>query len=696
MAGIDQEISMRMNAANNNPQLLMQRYAQQGQNVLDLLSAQLLSNQNKAAENSVNAMFQDTPPVINQLEQENAQSAQREVVNALRPGLEMQGQQMANQGIASNPVNNMRMADGGIVGFAGEGPSLVKEKPTMGSVPQNAVSPDQIKIDAGTYESLTTAIANASTPEIKARNQMLLQDLINKMTDENTHALVMQYIDSTKGVVQPRAQGMAGGGIVALKEGGGIISRILDFFRRDKVQPLTEEEVLETMSQYGLDSGYADPRLRDRGRGINRGIMTLRNIEPEETIEETMETMTVPTRAEQFGQRFPGARRAINEAGGSREGGMKYLKMIGEMQAEAEEDEARRALNYIKMMAGSQDMIDDVDPAVNIPTFANGGGVGQAYLDPETGEPLGVGDKIKRLFQGLTGQLTEEDFYQDPDRMTPQELREYPSAAEIRRARYDVPEEEKLTAQELNAMTREEGQQRLVDRALERRGETDVVEGVALGNRVPSKNANLPDPFGVETIIEQLGEVQEEPPEFRMKGVADAGKPDEKGFIDGIDIRRLQAFLAGGAGQASTAGALGGGLRGLMAEDQRAEKMALTERDLMGRIGASRYGAELDYRAAIASLDRQDREMIYKADRELEKQYVGAEQSAARDFLKEIEDDQLFNLQFMRLQSEFEGAALAAETAALKEKMLDNYMGSYRRGGLREDTGSFGYTAPSE
>ena len=66
MAGIDQEISMRMNAANNNPQLLMQRYAQQGQNVLDLLAAQLLNNQNKAAENSVNAMFQDTPPVVAQ------------------------------------------------------------------------------------------------------------------------------------------------------------------------------------------------------------------------------------------------------------------------------------------------------------------------------------------------------------------------------------------------------------------------------------------------------------------------------------------------------------------------------------------------------------------------------------------------------------------------------------------------------
>ena len=132
-----------------------------------------------------------------------------------------------------------------------------------------------------------------------------------------------------------------------------------------------------------------------------------------------------------------------------------------------------------------------------------------------------------------------------------------------------------------------------------------------------------------------------------------------------------------------------------MAEDQRAEKMDLTERDLMGRIGASRYGAELDYNAAVANLQQKDREMIYKADRELEKQYVGAEQSAARDFLKGIEEDQDFQIEFLRLQSEFEGAALAAEVAAAKEKRLDSAMEAYRRT-LGTSTGSFGYTAPSE
>lgn len=682
MAGIDQEISMRMNAANNNPQLLMQRYAQQGQNVLDLLSAQLLNNQNKAAENSVNAMFQDTPPVVSQLEQENAQSAQREVVNALRPGLEMQGQQMANQGIASNPVNNMGMADGGIVGFATGGPSSGSSAPKMGSVPQNTVSPDQLKIDADMYQNLTKAIANASTPEIKARNQMLLQNLITKMTNDNTHGLVMQYIDSMEGMVQPRAQGMAGGGVVALKE-GGILNRIMNYIRNIDFGGTSREA-----DQFNREVMQA---LNERNMGDSTGIMALRNIEPEEIVE--TETMYVPSRAEQFSQMFPGARRAINEAGGSEEGGMKYLQMMGEMQERAEEDEARRALNYIKMMAGSQDMIDDVDPAVNIPTFAGPeGSLVESDTDAAYRERTGR-DRPRSAFEPLTNfleKLTTPPEYiineagivvPNPSiRRSGEEIAETLREREARMAdiKEDIPG---LSLSERAALAGEE--------LLDVKGNRDIVEEVTeeeviKGGPVPTRT--LPP-----TPLDKLKSVTM----GQATGGFRAPKEVEK-EEGGIDIRRLQAFLAGGAGQASTAGALGGGLRGLMAEDQRAEKMALTERDLMGRIGASRYGAELDYRAAIASLDRQDREMIYKADRELEKQYVGAEQSAARDFLKEIEDDQLFNLQFMRLQSEFEGAALAAETAALKEKMLDDYMGSYRRGGLREDTGSFGYTAPSE
>ena len=60
-------------------------------------------------------------------------------------------------------------------------------------------------------------------------------------------------------------------------------------------------------------------------------------------------------------------------------GGLQYLQMVGRKQQEAKEEEARRAANYIKMLARSQDMIDEVDPANTLPpeitAFFPGGGV---------------------------------------------------------------------------------------------------------------------------------------------------------------------------------------------------------------------------------------------------------------------------------------------------------------------------------
>jgi len=660
MAGIDQEISMRMNAANNNPQLLMQRYAQQGQNVLDLLAAQLLNNQNKAAENSVNAMFQDTPPVVAQLEQENAQSAQREVVNALRPGLEMQGQQMANQGIPTQPAPNMRMADGGIVGFK-KGAPVLGDRPIPQGQP-SAASQDAMSADVSNYiqqyNAYKASLANAPTPaekqEVEARFRIAQQSFDPSVVTAAHQKMAAQ--SSMEGM-----EGFQGGGVVALKE-GGILNRIMNYIRNIDFGGTSREA-----DQFNREVMQA---LNERNMDDNTGIMTLRNMEPEETIEtETMETMYVPSRAEQFSQMFPDVREAVNKSEGSEMGGIKYLKMIGEMQAKAKEDEARRALNYIKMMADNRGMIDAADPAANIPTFKDGGFLNLA-LDHT---PLGADYYTNSNLRTIGREPRERTGKSGEELLLESALAEKIIAPREREERLSALQEERL------------------------RGETDVVEGVALGNRVPSKNANLPDPFDVETIIEQVSEVQEESPEFRMKGVADAEKPDEKGFLDNLDIRRLQAFLAGGANQPSAAGALSGGLRGLMAEDQRAERMALTERDLMGRIGASRYGSFLDYQAAMASLQQKDAEMIFDAEQQFAIEAFKGEQKAASDFLKELRNDDRYLQEVMRLGQEFEGPALAARVAAEQRKTLADYMDS--RAAVLTDGSSantFGYTAPSE
>tara|TARA_R100001079_G_scaffold105559_1_gene72978 strand:+ start:1479 stop:3161 length:1683 start_codon:yes stop_codon:yes gene_type:complete len=560
MAGIDREIQTRMDAANNDPQVAMQRFGN-SQSVLDLISAQLLANQNAEANNAIKAMFTGSNQTeLQRLNQQNAISARNDTISAIMPGVaqkaarDQQAMQRQAMGIPSQPAPNMRMADGGIVGFSVGGMGK-GDRPTAQGQPSAASQDAEAKdIDnyIKAYRDYEASLANAPTAEekqdVEARFKISQQSF---GSDVRTKAhQKMSAESSMKGM-----DDFQGGGVVALGEGGVL-------------------------------------------------------------------------------------------------------------------------------------------------SFGNGGGIGQAYLDPETGEPLGGFDRIKRLFQGITGQLTAEDLYQNPDAMTREELDNFPSPAEIRRARYNVPEAERLSPQELNTMNQEERRERLVNRALRRRGE-----------QTPEKTAGIagtmPDVFNVASMVENLGKPQEESEEFRMKGVTDAGKQEEPvarrglaGLLDKIeknaDMNRLRAFLRGGAGQTSVANALAAADRGLAAEDLRQRQLDIQETDVLGRIAASRYGSELDYRAALANLRQDEREMIYKADRELEKQYLGAEQDAAKTFLADLDDSELFSSQFMRLQQEFEGAQLAAETAALRERLLDDYMNSYRRSGLGVSTGTFGYTAPSE
>jgi len=397
-----------------------------------------------------------------------------------------------------------------------------------------------------------------------------------------------------------------------------------------------------------------------------------------------------PTRAEQFSQMFPKAREYVNRGDGSAMGGLQYLQMVGRKQQEAKEEEARRAANYIKMLARSQDMIDEVDPANTLPpeitAFSPGGGVnsnvGRAYLDPETGEPLGLGARISRLLSGITGGLGEEELYQDPDAMSPQELLDFPSQAEIRRARYNVPEEERLTPQQLNAMTREEGQQRLINRALERRetppAPIDVTkeqydEATAGPARPKDEQKFITDPTAIDVLRQlQTGPVrpQEEPEE-------------KKSIFDNVDIGRLQAFLAGGGGQTSTAGALGGGLRGLMAEDQRREALASKEAIEAAKIASQRYGIEQDYNAALAKLSADNRRMLFEAQQTAIENYAKDDRKLAESMLDNLVTgrDEVFNRKMQDLKIEYGNNPdlLAAEMRAATNSRLNELMKAVRQ-----------------
>lgn len=591
MAGIDTELRMREMAAGGNPQAAQQRYAQ-SKSLMDLLVAQKVSNDYASARNAMQAATQAPAGTVrDQLDMSNAQVTKNDMMRSVMPGVQMkaardsQAMQRQAMGIPTQPAPNIRMRDGGIVGY----------------------------------------------------------------------------------------------------EDGGIIQRIMDFFRRD-MQPITEEQLNEA-DRMDLTGTFTPRMMEERNAAIDA-----RTRAPMPRPDDRAPRAAVsgpPTRAEKFAQMFPKAREAVNQGDGSAMGGLKYLQMVGRKQQEAKEEEARRAANYIKMLARSQDMIDEVDPANTLPpeitAFSPGGGVssnvGRAYLDPETGEPLGLGARISRLFSGITGGLGEDELYQDPDAMSPQELLDFPSQAEIRRARYNVPEEERLTPQQLNAMTREEGQQRLIDRALRRR-ETPPApinvtkeqydEATAGPARPKDEQKFITDP-SLGDVLKQLqtGPVRPEEPE------------EKKGMFDNVDIGRLQAFLAGGAGQTSTAGALGGGLRGLMGEDQRREALASKEAIEAAKIASQRYGIEQDYDAAMAKLSADNRRMLFEAQQTAIENYAKDDRKLAESMLDNLVTgkDETFNTVMRNLQIEYSNNPdlLAAEMRAATNSRLGELMRAVRQ-----------------
>ena len=123
MTGIDQELSMREMAVGRNPQAAQQKYAQ-SKNLLDLLVAQKVSNDYASARNAMQAATQaPTGSIKDQLDTSNAQVTKNDMMRSMMPGVQMkaardqQAMQRRNMGIPTQPAPNIRMADGGIVGY---------------------------------------------------------------------------------------------------------------------------------------------------------------------------------------------------------------------------------------------------------------------------------------------------------------------------------------------------------------------------------------------------------------------------------------------------------------------------------------------------------------------------------------------------------------------------------------------------
>ncbi len=205
MAGIFEEVRMRENAYANNPQALQQRYAQ-SQQLIDLLALQQLNNEKQAAANQIQASMQTNPSTVrDQLEQEALMTSRNEIISELAPGIQQRGTQMQQtQGVAGMPAPNMmRAAQGGIVGYAEGGKTKQQDAPFLSPSSEEAQRQRYLKLK-----------------EIEAK--FLAEG--NQEGLRNIRRELMNYEGSTAAQAPAptpeNTAGMAGGGIVSLKEGG--------------------------------------------------------------------------------------------------------------------------------------------------------------------------------------------------------------------------------------------------------------------------------------------------------------------------------------------------------------------------------------------------------------------------------------------------------------------------------------------
>ena len=284
IGNIDSQINDRMQMYSGNPQALQQRYAQT-QELVDLLALQKMKNDRAAATNAVQgAMQTDTSTYKGRLEQEAMQGARSDVLRSMAPGFQQQGQRMAQMqnraamGLPTQAAPNMnRMANGGIVGYAGPDGSKVEatapQMPVAGQT-QNP-SPGYLDPAVATFlrelEKLNKQLEGAF-PQEKDLFEQKITDLLNTTSPR------VKRIASDSQFGLPKKDGMADGGIVGYQEGGGPIGTNNPLNLRDYNQNW-EGETGATDGFVDFEDEYSGVRAADKllsNYGTREGIDTLR------------------------------------------------------------------------------------------------------------------------------------------------------------------------------------------------------------------------------------------------------------------------------------------------------------------------------------------------------------------------------------------------------------------------------------
>ena len=279
MANIDSQINDRMNAFSGNPQALMQRYAQT-QELVDLLALQKMTNDRKAATAAVqSAMQPPTGTVKGQLEQEAMQGARNDVMRGMAPGIQQQGQRMAQmqnraamglptQGLPTQAAPNMaRMAQGGIVGYAQGGMPKVGAQ-SKGPIPQ--LSPEENAQMLKYLEGLKKFDYYDKNPDkVSPEGRQALE--------ADRRAFEAQFPNSFRQKVSEMmygpSKGMAMGGIVGYQQGGDVkrFQEGMSVIGDDEDEPIIPLGALFELIGRGRDALFSPSRATQEAREIRRG-----------------------------------------------------------------------------------------------------------------------------------------------------------------------------------------------------------------------------------------------------------------------------------------------------------------------------------------------------------------------------------------------------------------------------------------
>ena len=222
---------------------------QQPRGIVDLLASELKARDAKA-RNQLNTMMAPAPDpntIISQNEKETENNVRQEIMQKMQSMAVKENQNKArmNQalaGIAGQRANNMtRMANGGIVGYAGPDGSKVKamapQTPMAGQT-QNP-SPGYLDPEVATFlrelEKLNKQL-EAAFPQEKDLFEQRITDLINTTSPR------VKRIASDLQFGLPKKDGMAQGGIVGFDDGGKVGPTLYDEMGKQYLpgQPLPE------------------------------------------------------------------------------------------------------------------------------------------------------------------------------------------------------------------------------------------------------------------------------------------------------------------------------------------------------------------------------------------------------------------------------------------------------------------------